>query len=86
MGAERAGYHIGTGCPQSLGRTPLPFFNKKLLVLESKQSNEISKKGKKKRSRYVTKTSYKYSFPLLTVDISATPRAGADNRPHRRNA
>nr|AHY33605.1 hypothetical chloroplast RF19 [Vigna unguiculata] len=35
-------------CLYYLGRTPLPFFNKKLLVLESKQSNEISKKGKKK--------------------------------------
>jgi len=51
-------------CLYYLGRTPFPFFNKKLLVLESKQSNEISKKGKKKRSRYVTKTSYKYSFQL----------------------
>jgi len=35
-------------CFYYLERTPLPFFNKKLLVLESKQSNEISKKGKKR--------------------------------------
>jgi len=35
-------------CLYYLGRTPLPFFNKKLLVLESKQSNEISKIGIKK--------------------------------------
>jgi len=46
-------------CLYYLGRTPLPFFNKKLLVLESKQNNEFSKKGKK-RSRYVTK-------PLINI-------------------